>query len=207
MQVYSLDEKGIRYESFREVEIDWNCAFICSTIRAMYPLHQEYCIYKKPIPTSAEFNKFLEAVAYAIEKNFSFGKITEKALWGSNYLVYKVTQYLAQRMRYEECIMMLEKLINFETSFYGLLSYILSLCGEIKQSVKLLTEIIKKNPDNENLLYHQALGLMKLGYDEFALKLAKLACELSPDSCESWILLAELYYKTGELNYVLINRH
>eukprot|EP00826_Nyctotherus_ovalis_P060135 TRINITY_DN8412_c0_g2_i1.p1 TRINITY_DN8412_c0_g2~~TRINITY_DN8412_c0_g2_i1.p1 ORF type:complete len:243 (-),score=51.07 TRINITY_DN8412_c0_g2_i1:746-1474(-) len=57
---------------------------------------------------------------------------------------------------------------------------------------------------NPVLLYYQARAFMELKMHDYALIIAKYACELAPDSASAWVLLARAYIQTGNYKYALL---
>ena len=77
--------------------------------------------------------------------------------------------------------------------------------GLSKETVFFAAPRIKENSQDPVLMYYQAKALLKLKLNNYALILAKYACELAPESTSVWVLLANAYVAAGNYKNVTLS--
>ena len=75
--------------------------------------------------------------------------------------------------------------------------------GCYKEAIEFCATNITLYPHDPILIYFQAQCLLKLKLTNYALVLARYACELAPESTSAWVLLAKTYIALGNYKYVI----
>ena len=88
-------------------------------------------------------------------------------------------------------------------NYLGYMARALLEIGEPRDALFFCAPRIKADPMNPTLLYYQAKGFMDLKLYDYALIIAKYACELAPESNSTWVLLTKAYITTKSYKYVI----
>jgi tetratricopeptide (TPR) repeat protein len=91
-----------------------------------------------------------------------------------------------------------------DPSYTGFIAKAYFEVGAYKEALTYSALELKVHANDPILLYYQAKSLLKLKANKYALVLAKYACELSPESTNAWILLAQAYTAVGNYKYALL---
>lgn len=76
---------------------------------------------------------------------------------------------------------------------------------KLKEALTILAKNLLKYPLMVPLLFKQAVCLFKFKYFEFAAKVAKVCCDLSPNSFEGWLLYSNCMFELQDYHSALIS--
>ena len=124
--------------------------------------------------------------------------------YGSSFLLHEVTTQLIKINRTEAWQTELTELSLTDPNALFYLVDIYIAKDKLKEALTLLAKTLLKHPLMVLLLYKQALCLKEFKYFEFAVKIAKVCCDLCPNSFNGWLLYAECAIELHDYETALI---
>eukprot|EP00742_Colponemidia_sp_Colp-10_P008703 GILJ01009442.1.p1 GENE.GILJ01009442.1~~GILJ01009442.1.p1 ORF type:complete len:1075 (+),score=214.11 GILJ01009442.1:133-3357(+) len=205
VKTYALTATGERLDVTDEM---FEEAYVCSVLRSFHLCPRVPAIrYVWGIERKDQFERFLALVFKYYHKASQLGvALDEYALvWPqNNHMVATLVQYLLRRQRLSEGVHIFSRLEQADGLLGMHTSQFLRQLALYDEGMKKLADIMMTDPTGTPVLLRQVQLLIQQKNFPMALKVAKLAAELSPNVYYCWLLLAKVYLKMQRYDLALI---
>eukprot|EP00743_Colponemidia_sp_Colp-15_P010059 GILK01011044.1.p1 GENE.GILK01011044.1~~GILK01011044.1.p1 ORF type:complete len:537 (-),score=111.18 GILK01011044.1:567-2177(-) len=205
VKTYALTATGERLDVTEEM---FEEAYVCSVLRSFHICPRLPTIrYVWGMERKDQFERFLALVSKHYHKASQLGVATDEyaLVWPqNNHMVATLAQYLVRRRRLSEGVHIFSRLEQADRLLAMHTSDFLRHLALYDEGMKKLADIMMTDPTGTPVLLRQVQLLIQQKNFPMALKVAKLAAELSPNVYYCWLLLAKVYLKMQRYDLALI---